>query len=116
MTSDNREVDCEGWWQQEGFGRQPMNDLRLKFDDFRIFGFGYDIVGAFTLTGGVTPDGHVMLAKEYPTHSVFYSGTYDGEGCFYGEWFIGALRDRWFIRVKSRKGPAGEDAGIREIE
>jgi hypothetical protein len=115
MPTPNDQISCDGWWHEVGYGRQSMHDLRLKFDDFRINGSGHDIVGPFTLTGGVTPDGQVTLAKTYPTHDVFYFGTYDGEGLFWGEWFLGDLRDRWLIKIKGSKTSAADDAVISEI-
>ena len=107
-------IPCEGWWQQDGFGRQPMHDLRLRFDEFRIFGSGYDIIGPFTLTGGIA-EGQVMLAKEYPTHSVFYFGTYDGEGLFFGEWLCGNARDRWLIKIKGPSALHPHDTAIKDL-
>lgn len=92
-----------------------MHDLRLRFEGFRIQGAGHDIVGPFTLTGGLTSEGQVMLAKAYPTHEVFYLGTYDGEGLFAGEWLIGGLRDRWQIKLKPLPHSQSQDAVITEI-
>jgi len=25
-------LHCEGWWEQSGYGRQPMEQLRIEFD------------------------------------------------------------------------------------
>ena len=46
-------IECSGWWQQNGYGRQWMNDLRLDFRGPTIYGEGKDIIASFTLSGKV---------------------------------------------------------------
>jgi hypothetical protein len=110
------EIPCEGWWQQQGFGRQPMRDLRLRFDGGTISGAGRDIVGPFTLTGSLSDQGHVVMMKRYiGQHAVDYLGQYDGEGSLWGEWHIGPLKDRWMIRIGNTKSSAAHPREIEEI-
>src|SRR5947207_8154485 len=42
---------CDGWWEEQGYGRQPMENLRISFGQGRLQGSGSDIVGPFTLSG-----------------------------------------------------------------
>ena len=44
-------VHCEGWWEQPGFGRQPMEQLQLSFNAGEVTGAGIDVVGAFRIAG-----------------------------------------------------------------
>ena len=93
------QVLCEGWWEQGGFGRQPMEQLVMEFDGGSIRGSGIDIVGPFAFDGRITR-GTVSLIKQYiDQHSVRYVGTFDGEGTFDGTWEIESFRGRWRIRV-----------------
>ena len=116
MSGSNSGIPCDGWWHQELFGRQPMDDLRLKFDGGGISGSGRDIIGPFTFRGRIDEQGHVAMIKQYiGQHSVDYIGTYDGEGLLYGEWHIGNSKDRWLIRIKgSPAGAAQTDIAIVE--
>ena len=67
---------CKDWWEQAGYGRQPMEQLRIEFDGGSIRGSGSDIIGLFTLTGTIE-DGKVAILKQYlGQHSVDYLGTY----------------------------------------
>ncbi|MEZ6132213.1 MAG: hypothetical protein R3C59_26430 [Planctomycetaceae bacterium] len=92
-------VRCEGWWEQAGYGRQPMHGLRLRFDDRLIVGEGFDIIGPFTLEGFIR-QGVVNLQKHYKdAHSVDYPGTFDGEGTLQGHWSIHGFGGRWLIKV-----------------
>ena len=94
-------VKCNGWWEQDYLGRQPMNELQLAFRDGKIHGFGNDIVGSFSLTGFVSAD-NVTLVKQYAAaHQVDYLGTFDGEGTFQGFWKINDFGGRWFIKIES---------------
>jgi hypothetical protein len=36
-----------GYWEQQEFGRQPMENLVLQFHDGQIHGRGEDIIGPF---------------------------------------------------------------------
>jgi hypothetical protein len=95
------ELTCEGWWEQDLFGRQPMRDLRIRFDAGKIVGAGRDIVGTFTFAGSLSAAGQVAMVKRYiGLHSVNYVGTYDGEGLLWGHWHIGPLHNRWLIKIQ----------------
>jgi hypothetical protein len=77
-------LHCEGWWEQAGYGRQPMEQLRIEFDGGDIRGSGTDIVGLFALTGTIE-EGKVAIVKQYlGQHSVDFLGMYDGEGTMHG--------------------------------
>lgn len=107
--------ECEGWWEQDGFGRQPMEQLRLSFAARRIAGTGCDMIGLFTLTGSVDEHGAATIVKQYiGQHSVAYFGLYDGEGTISGEWRIGPSGGRWSITI--RRARVDGTAEIREIE
>lgn len=78
-----------GYWEQHGFGRQPMSDLQLQFHQGTITGSGWDIIGPFKFDGEYGPNGAIALVKQYlGQHPVFYRGWYDGEGTISGEWTI----------------------------
>jgi hypothetical protein len=103
MTPDRSTgTQCEGWWEQQGFGRQAMHELQLHFAGERIVGSGHDIVGVFTFDGLINVQGHVTMVKQYlGRHSVDYVGVYDGEGLLQGEWDLGLFgRGRWLIWIK----------------
>ncbi len=109
-------IECSGWWQQNGYGRQSMNDLRLDFRGPTIYGEGKDIIASFTLSGKVRPDGSVELLKQYRNrHSVLYVGTYDGEGTLCGKWDISGYQGNWSIRL-AKAGSSAEDDDIQEID
>ena len=94
-------VVCEGWWEQEGFGRQPMERLQLSFDEGQVSGSGTDIVGPFHFTGRLD-GGNALLLKQYVgRHHVDYLGTFDGEGTLSGNWRIGQYEGSWMIRTIS---------------
>jgi hypothetical protein len=81
-----------GWWQQAGFGRQPMEQFVLRFDGGAISGWGRDIIGAFVFKGTYDEQGQVQMLKQYlGKHQVLYEGTYDGEGTLAGTWSIPPL-------------------------
>ena len=91
---------CIGWWQQTGYGRQPMHDLRIEFDNSRVVGSGTDMIAPFTLSGKLRPDGAVEIVKQYlGRHTVLYVGQYDGEGTFHGTWDIEGYQGSWSIKV-----------------
>jgi hypothetical protein len=107
MTSGDRRVcRCEGWWEQESFGRQAMAELRVYFGEGRIVGRGVDVIGVFRLDGTLDENGAVAIIKQYVgQHDVQYLGQYDGEGTLSGEWRIGLDRvgldcGRWAIFVR----------------
>ncbi len=83
-----------GWWEQLEWGRQPMGDLVLRFANGEIEGEGHDIIGPFVFTGSYDDRGNLTMTKQYTgrmRHSVFYNGSYDGEGTILGTWSIGEL-------------------------
>jgi hypothetical protein len=93
---------CEGWWEQRGFGRQPMLELRIRFQDGTIRGSGVDIIGPFKFTGRISTNGRVIMVKRYiGQHRVDYVGSYDGEGTMWGRWRIGPSRGRWLITLRT---------------
>jgi hypothetical protein len=97
----SRLCQCEGWWEQEGLGRQPMEQLQLSFEQQRLQGTGTDVIGAFLLMGVLADNGAVAITKQYiQQHNVEYLGLYDGEGVMSGEWSIGQLRGRWMIAIR----------------
>jgi hypothetical protein len=109
-------IPCDGWWLEEGWGRQPMRDLRLKFEGGKISGSGYDIIGLFTFAGTISEQGHVAMTKRYVgQHTVDYVGQYDGEGLLWGEWQIGPLKDHWMIKFRSANASASRQGEIEEI-
>ena len=79
-----------GYWEQRGWGRQPMDDLVLFFSGGTVRGEGRDVIGRFTFAGTYDSQGHVALTKQYlGRHRVHYQGTYDSEGTIFGHWSIG---------------------------
>ena len=42
-------VRCEGWWQQGGHGRQPMEQLEISFEGSKLQGTGTDIIGPLSI-------------------------------------------------------------------
>ena len=97
---------CEGWWEQSGYGRQPMTDLIMRFQGAEITGQGRDRIAAFSLTGRMRPDGGVELIKQYrQRHRVLYVGSYDGEGTLAGRWDIDGYQGEWAIRLLGRVEP-----------
>ena len=113
--NDAQHCNCEGWWEQSGYGRQPMENLRLSFASGQIRGSGSDIVGPFVLSGIIAADGAVAMRKQYiGRHSVEYLGEYSGEGVMSGEWRIDIFRGRWMIAI--RGSDADSATRIVEIE
>lgn len=86
-----------GWWEQAGWGRQPMEEFVLRFAQGGIEGRGRDMVGGFTFQGTYDEQGAVRLLKQYlGKHQVLYEGTYDGEGTIAGTWSI-SLAGNWLL-------------------
>lgn len=110
-------IPCEGWWEEVGYGRQPMHQLRLRISGGKITGSGTDIIGPFTFTGTIGEGGTVAMIKQYVgQHQVDYLGTYDGEGSMFGEWRIGPFKDRWAITFKRAATPGDTaEVGVQEI-
>lgn len=109
----------EGFWVQEGYGRQPMHEFALHFADGNITGSGKDMVGRFTFSGAYDKHtGRVLMVKQYiDKHQVRYTGDPDGEGCIQGMWeinYIGIwLTGTFMLRPVVRK-PTGDEP-IQEI-
>lgn len=115
MAQSPYSMNCEGWWEQDEWGRQPMTPLRLKFVGNEITGIGMDCIGAFTFVGSFSSAGAVYLRKQYLVpveHGVDYHGHHDGEGTMSGEWDIDGLRGPWLIRIAPDTAVGGE---IQEI-
>ncbi len=78
-----------GHWDQQGWGRQPMGPLTLRFENGRIEGEGRDVIGPFTFEGAYDDRGTIRMVKQYiDQHQVHYQGVYDGEGMIFGQWSI----------------------------
>jgi len=110
-------LKCSGWWEQEGYGRQSMNDLRLVFSDGKLAGVGTDIVGAFEFTGLLTDD-RVYLFKQYlGKHHIEYHGSSIGEGLYTGDWScFGYVGGKWLIRIeRSTVAGSDESAEIQDL-
>jgi hypothetical protein len=104
-----------GYWEQVFWGRQPMEDLVLHFEDGVVTGEGADVVGPFTFSGLYDERGQVTLVKQYiGLHRVVYQGTYDGEGTIYGRWSIGEQWSGPFALSPVRRRPASEEP-IQEL-
>ncbi len=113
-TQKMSEIQCAGWWQQSGYGQQPMRQLCLNFTGNTITGQGIDVIAPFTLAGQVREDGAVEILKHYiRRHSVLYVGQYDGEGLFYGHWDIQGQRGEWSIKLLRSNSTEADD--IQEI-
>jgi len=104
-----------GYWDQPAFGRQPMNDLVLRFAGGVVEGEGRDFVGRFTFDGSYDDRGNVVMVKQYlGKHRVLYRDGYDGEGTLFGTWSIG---DRFSgpFALSAVRPTAAPDAPIRDI-
>lgn len=99
-----------GWWEQDGYGRQPMHDLVVRVAHDRIFGAGVDVVGRFDLTGELERDGTLEITKRYiGRHTVPYRGWHDGEGRLWGHWSLWGWSGRWLIVVGRDDTTADDD-------
>ncbi|QDV68998.1 hypothetical protein Poly24_27110 [Rosistilla carotiformis] len=106
---------CEGWWEQQGLGRQPMEDLQIAFHEGQVSGSGRDIVGAFTLSGQLQGE-RALLVKHYlGSHRVDYPGSFDGEGTLQGLWSIDGFGGKWMIHV-ARDAEANSNREVAEIQ
>ena len=104
-----------GYWDQPAFGRQPMNDLVLRFDRGVVEGEGRDFVGRFTFLGNYDNRGNVLMMKQYlGKHRVLYRGVYDGEGTLFGTWSIGN-RFSGLFALSAVRSQAAPDAPIQDI-
>ncbi len=98
-------LQCDGWWEQNGFGRQPMHGLRLCYDDGHVSGEGEDVVGQFEIRGTVTATAASLVKHYRDAHEVAYFGIRDGEGAFFGRWSIFGIGGKWLIKVRAAEGP-----------
>jgi hypothetical protein len=93
-----------------------MHELRMAFADGKVRGAGRDVVGDFLFNGTISPNGDVIMVKQYiGRHSVNYTGTYDGEGLMQGRWSLGLFSGPWLIRLGRSDGSTGvESAALQE--
>lgn len=104
-----------GHWDQNGLGRQEMQDLVLEFKGDRLTGRGRDCVGSFTMAGEIGQDAEVRIVKQYDeAHSVVYMGQHDGEGRISGVWALSGDQGTWSIRMKGGFRKSG--APILDLE
>lgn len=93
---------CEGWWEQDGLGRQPMTDLVIEIGDGQLNGDGEDIVGPFSLTGHIQEDALFIHKQYHGQHAIDYHGTSVGEGIYCGDWsWSGYVGGKWSIHMRS---------------
>jgi hypothetical protein len=111
------QMQCVGWWEQSGLGRQSMSNLQLTFSDGTIFGGGTDMVGDFEMKGELRDD-EIYLHKQYiGQHAIEYHGVSIGEGAYSGIWIChGIPGGKWFIAFvrSSESGTASIDK-VQEI-
>ena len=111
------QMQCVGWWEQAGYGRQPMDDLRLTFSDGAIFGSGTDMIGDFQMRGELKDD-KIYLHKQYiGQHAIEYHGASIGEGAYSGIWSCdGIPGGNWFIAfVRSSESANASTSNVQEI-
>ncbi|MCR9198500.1 MAG: hypothetical protein NXI04_07655 [Planctomycetaceae bacterium] len=94
-------IRCAGWWEQSGYGRQPMNNLQLVYTDLHFVGSGSDCVGVFELRGEIEGTSVSIMKQYVDAHQVLYAGAVDGEGTMTGMWSISGVGGRWLIKVES---------------
>ena len=106
----------DGFWVQEGWGRQSMTPFTLRFADGRITGDGRDVVGRFTFSGEYDETtGLVRMVKQYVgRHRVLYVGQPDGEGSIQGTWSLGEYHTGSFLLRPAGPKPTGDEP-IQEI-
>lgn len=110
----------EGFWEQEGYGKQRMEQFELHFrPEGTIHGHGVDMVGRFTFAGEFDPiSGRVEMIKQFVgAHQVQYIGRPDGEGCILGTWTMDLphCHDRGSFALKpALRKPTGHEP-IQEI-
>lgn len=98
-------MKCTGWWEQAHYGRQPMSELLLDFENGRLAGTGTDIVGAFEIVGELVADSVVIRKQYIGKHMIEYLGRSVGEGVYEGNWnHQGFEGGRWCIRFVALDG------------
>jgi len=90
--------DCSGPWK--GFWTQDLvrghMRLNLAFSGNNINGGGSDPIGSFEVSGIFSDETlRVLFTKTYRTHTVEYSGVWDGH-FIYGRW---TLHDEQFTEI-----------------
>jgi hypothetical protein len=81
----------DGFWEQAGWGRQPMQAFELNFGEKNdVLGQGVDVIGKFIVRGEYDKTtGIISFRKLYlGKHTVHYEGKPDGEGSILGTWLI----------------------------
>jgi hypothetical protein len=106
-----------GFWQQAGYGRQPMDEFVLTFGGGRVVGSGRDLIGQFTFGGIYDPaTGEVRMQKKYVgKHVVQYAGGPEGEGGIGGTWSIGPYWSGPFLLHPAADGRWAKDEEFAEI-
>lgn len=106
----------DGFWFQEGWGRQSMTAFTLRFAGGRVSGGGRDVIGPFTFSGEYdAATGRVRLVKQYVgRHRVLYVGQPDGEGSIAGTWSMGEYHSGPFLLRPAASRPRGDEP-IEEI-
>lgn len=101
----------DGFWVQDGWGRQAMTPFTLQFAAGRVTGEGRDMVGRFTFNGEYDEaTGEVRMIKQYlGRHRVLYVGQPDGEGSIIGQWSIGELQTGPFLLRPCWPKPTGTE-------
>lgn len=87
-----------GFWDQAGWGRQPMRELTLHFANGEIEGLRIDVIGRFTFRGTYNDTGAVALVKSF--HGL--AGIVEkelGQQIEYGELFLFFNRRRDHLKV-----------------
>ncbi|MGL4461402.1 MAG: hypothetical protein ACRDD1_03630 [Planctomycetia bacterium] len=108
-SAADRSLPWQGYWEQPGFGRQEMRNLRLRMSKGTIAGAGVDCVAPFMFVGTYTSAGVVTMVKQYVgRHAVKYDGVYDGEGTIRGWWSIDGTTIGPFLLVLERSTDAAD--------
>ncbi|MGH7139697.1 MAG: hypothetical protein ACREHD_28490 [Pirellulales bacterium] len=107
-------TNWRGYWEQRGWGRQPMRNLTLEFAGGIVRWQGVDCIGRFTFEGTCDAQGVVAMVKQYlGRHQVLYQGQFDGEGTIFGRWSIRPFDSGEFVLTVVRDRQASEE--IEEI-
>ena len=79
-----------GFWEQEDWGRQPMEAFELHFRGGAATGRGRTWSGRSPSAANTTTrPARFALVKQYlGKHQVLYVGRPDGEGCILGKWTV----------------------------
>ena len=109
-----------GFWQQEGWGRQPMQAFELQFRHDTVSGGGFDVIGSFRILGEwESTNGAMHFVKKYDgAHTVLYSGKPDGEGGIVGTWQLQSSNSgyRGSFALRPNLAPSDRLEEVREIK